>query len=343
MGYNHEYISYCRLCIIRRGTTEMSDKKIVVAGGGVLGTQIGLICAYHGYDTTFWLRSESSIGRTTPKIERYSDLMIDDLAAAKALIGNPMGAFMYPKGLISEWNGITEEKIDAMIEDARKNFAEHIHIELDMAEAVRDAYLVIESMSEDPQAKIAVYTAMKDLLEEDTILCTNSSTLLPSMFAEYTGRPEKYCSLHFANTIWKNNTAEIMGHPGTSPEIFQQVVGFAASIGMVPLQLHKEQPGYILNSMLVPFLSAAQGLWANGVADPETIDLTWRLATSAPAGPFQILDIVGLETAYNINQMKPASQEEGTTEYKIGKLLKEKIDRGEKGVNFGKGFYDYTK
>ena len=63
--------------------------------------------------------------------------------------------------------------------------------------------------------------------------------------------------------------------------------------------------------------------------------------TGAPAGPFQILDIVGLETAYNINQMKPAAQQEGTTEYKIGQLLKEKIDRGEKGVNFGKGFYEY--
>ena len=319
----------------------MDVKKVVVAGGGVLGTQIGLMCAYQGFDTTFWLRSESSIGRTQPKIERYSALMLEDLLKAKALIGNPMGAFMYPKGLIRDWNSMTAEKIDKMAEDAKKRFAENVHIELDMAAAVKDAYIVIESMSENPEAKIGVYTAMKDLLDEDTILVTNSSTLLPSMFAEYTGRPEKYCSLHFANTIWKNNTAEIMGHAGTDPEVFRKVVAFAADIGMVPLQLYKEQPGYILNSMLVPFLSAAQGLWANGVSDPETIDLTWRLATGAPAGPFQILDIVGLETAYNINQMKPAAQQEGTTEYKIGQLLKEKIDRGEKGVNFGKGFYEY--
>ena len=324
-----------------REVNEMNARKVVVAGGGVLGTQIGLMCAYQGFDTTFWLRSESSIGRTQPKIERYSALMLEDLLKSKALIGNPMGAFMYPKGLIRDWNSMTAEKIDEMAEEAKKRFAENVHIELDMAKAVKDAYIVIESMSENPEAKIGVYTAMKDLLDEDTILVTNSSTLLPSMFAEYTGRPEKYCSLHFANTIWKNNTAEIMGHTGTDPEIFQKVVAFAADIGMVPLQLHKEQPGYILNSMLVPFLSAAQGLWANGVSDPETIDLTWRLATGAPAGPFQILDIVGLETAYNINQMKPAAQQEGTTEYKIGQLLKEKIDRGEKGVNFGKGFYEY--
>ncbi|MBQ9421582.1 MAG: 3-hydroxyacyl-CoA dehydrogenase [Lachnospiraceae bacterium] len=316
-------------------------KKVVVAGGGVLGTQIGLICAYHGFDTTFWLRSESSIGRTAPKIERYSGLMLEDLAKAKALVGNPMGAFMYPKGLIADWKGATAESIDALIETAKQRFADCIHLETDMAKALADADIVIESMSEDPQAKIGVYTAMKDLLPEKTILCTNSSTLLPSMFAEYTGRPEKYCALHFANTIWKNNTAEIMGHPGTDPDVYNAVVAFAGEIGMVPLQLHKEQPGYILNSMLVPFLSAAQGLWANGVSDPETIDLTWQLATGAPAGPFKILDIVGLETAYNINQMKPAAKEEGTIENRIGKLLKEKIDKGETGVNAGKGFYQY--
>lgn len=316
-------------------------KKIVIAGGGVLGTQIGLISAYHGFDTTFWLRSEGSIGRTQPKIERYSALMLEDLAKAKAMVGNPMGAFVYPRGLISEWKNTTAADIDALMEQAKKNFSELIHLETDMAKAVKGAYLVIESMSEDPAAKVQVYEAMKDLLDEDTILCTNSSTLLPSMFAEHTGRPGKYCALHFANTIWKNNTAEVMGHPGTDKDVYDAVVAFAAEIGMVPLQLHKEQPGYILNSMLVPFLSAAQALWANGVSDPETIDLTWELATSAPAGPFKILDIVGLETAYNINQMKPASQQEGTIENRIGKLLKEKIDKGETGVNAGKGFYVY--
>ena len=87
--------------------------------------------------------------------------------------------------------------------------------------ALADADVVIEAMAEDPKAKIAIYTDMKDLLPEKTVLLTNSSTLLPSTFASYTGRPEKYLALHFANTIWKNNTAEVMGHPGTDPEIFK--------------------------------------------------------------------------------------------------------------------------
>ena len=321
----------------------MRLQKVVVAGGGVLGTQIGLMCAYVGKDVTFWLRSEGSIGRTKPKIERYCGLMLEDLLKAKTLIGTPMGAYVYPKGLIRDWKSTTSETIDSLIEQAKKNFAEHVHIELDMAKAVADADVVIESMSEDPKAKIGVYEAMRDLLPEKTLLFTNSSTMLPSTFAEYTGRPEKYCAVHFANTIWKNNTAEIMGHAGTDPEVFKEAVAFADEINMIPLELHKEQPGYILNSMLVPFLSAAQALWATDVADVSTIDKTWELATGAPAGPFKILDIVGLETAYNINQMKPEAQIEGSVTNLLGKLLKEKIDKGETGVNAGKGFYDYSK
>ena len=321
----------------------MAMNKVVVAGGGVLGTQIGLMCAYTGHDVTFWLRSESSIGRTTPKIKLYKKAMLDDLAAAKNLIGNPLGKLLYPKGLITAWDEITAEAIDALIAKGDKNMTDNVHIELDMAKAVSCADIVIESMAEDPDAKIDVYEQMKDLLDPDTILVTNSSTLLPSMFAQYTGRPEKYLSLHFANTIWKNNTAEIMGHPGTDPEIYKKVVEFAKEINMISLELKKEQPGYILNSMLVPFLSAAQALWAKEVADPQTIDLTWRLATGAPKGPFEILDIVGLETAYNINQMKPEAQDPDSTIHKIGLLLKEKIDKGETGINAGKGFYEYKK
>ena len=317
------------------------SKKITLIGGGVLGVQIGLMCAYTGHDTTFWLRSEGSIGRTQPKIDLYSEWMLSDLEAAKQLIGNPMGKFLYAKGLIKDWDGISAEAIDGLIAQAKENFAKLIHIELDMAKAVEDADFVIEAMAEDPAQKIDIYKQLKDLLSEKTILLTNSSTLLPSMFAEYTGRPEKYCALHFANTIWKNNTDEVMGHPGTDPEVFKKTVELAVEINMIPLELHKEQPGYILNSMLVPFLSAAQGLWARGVADPATIDLTWELATGAPKGPFKILDIVGLETAYNINLMKPETKVEGSDSWMISKLLKEKIDKGETGVNAGKGFYDY--
>ena len=319
----------------------MDLRKVTIVGGGVLGSQIGLMCAYVGKEVTFWLRSEGSVERTKPKLERYSELMINDLLGAKALVGSPMGKYSYPRGLIRDWDSATAESIDDLAEAAKERFEKNIRIELDLAEALSDADVVIEAMAEDPKAKIQIYTDMKDLLPEKAVLLTNSSTLLPSTFASYTGRPDKYLALHFANTIWKNNTAEVMGHSGTDPQIFSETVQFADEINMIPLQLHKEQPGYILNSMLVPFLTAAQALLATGVSDFKTIDLTWELATGAPAGPFKILDIVGLETAYNINRMKPDAQVEGSVSNLIGKLLKEKIDKGETGVNSGIGFYNY--
>ncbi|GAE48099.1 3-hydroxybutyryl-CoA dehydrogenase [Mesobacillus boroniphilus JCM 21738] len=140
------------------------------------------------------------------------------------------------------------------------------------------------------------------------MFATNTSTLLPSQFADATGRPEKFLALHFANEIWKNNTAEVMMHPGTDKEVFNDLLEFAKAIGMVALPLYKEQPGYILNSLLVPFLEAGQMLLMKEVADPETIDKTWMIATGAPKGPFAILDIVGI-TTHTISPMPKAKLE----------------------------------
>ena len=85
-----------------------------------------------------------------------------------------------------------------------------------------------------------------------------------------------------------------MQHAGTDQRVFQDVVEFAKAIGMIALPLYKEHPGYILNSLLVPLLDAAQLLFLNEVADVETIDKTWMIATGAPEGPFAILDTVGI-------------------------------------------------
>lgn len=318
-------------------------KKVVLAGGGVLGVQIALMCAYTGHDTTFWLRSEGSIGRTQPKIEHYKAAIFEELEKAKRLIGNPMAAYLYPRGLFAGPEELEASKIDQKIAQAKENFDKILHIELDMGKAFADADIVIEAMSEATKAKTDLFERMQKYLPEKTILLTNSSTLLPSTLAESTGRPDRFCALHFANSIWRQNTAEVMGHPGTSKEVYDQTVAFAREINMIPLQLHKEQPGYILNSMLVPLLNSAGSLLAKGIADPETIDLTWELGTGAPKGPFKIFDIVGLDTAYNICVMQPEAQKEGTPLHNFVKILKDKIDKGEKGINFGKGFYEYDK
>ena len=320
----------------------MSINKVVIAGGGVLGSQISLMCAYTGIDTTILILKTDPMDQTEAKLKRYSAMMTEDLELAKKELGKDEAKAKYPHGMISDWNSMTEEVLDELITRTKKNVAENIRIVNELsANVFKDADLVIEAVTENPDVKIAFYESVKDMLPEKTMVVSNSSTLLPSRFAEHTGRPEKFCNLHFANTIWRCNTAEIMGHEGTDPEVFNRIVAFADQLNMIPLPLHKEQPGYILNSVLVPWLAAGEALWVNGVADPETIDLTWKAGLGCPFGPFEHIDVIGLDTVYAINKMKPDAQVEGSTIYKLNQLLKEKIDRGETGVNAGIGFYDY--
>lgn len=311
----------------------MNIKNVVVAGGGVLGSQIAFQAAYKGFNVKVWLRMESSIGRAKPKFERVEKIYLETLQAMKT---KPQA---YCRGLAGNPK-LTKAQIDELIEKAA-HAMDQIEFTLSHEEAAKDADLVIEAIAENPAEKVEFYQTMAKYLPESAIIVTNSSTMLPSAFAESTGRPEKYLALHFANEIWRNNTAEVMGHAGTNPEAYKEVVEFAEALGMIPLQLKKEQPGYILNSLLVPFLNSAQALLATGVADPETIDKTWQLGTGAPLGPFRILDIVGLTTAYNIVIMNPEAKDPETVPAKIAALLKEYIDAGKTGINAGEGFYKY--
>lgn len=312
----------------------MDIQNVTVAGGGVLGSQIALQSAYKGFNVTIWLRSEGSIERCRPKLERLRGIYKSTLEALKT---NPAA---YCRGLTDSAD-VPAAKLDELIAKVDTAF-DSIKLTCDFNEAFGNADLVIEAIAEVLSEKDAFYREACPHMPERTIICTNSSTLLPSAMVGYTDRPDKFLALHFANNIWKNNTAEVMGQPATSPEAYQTVVEFARAIGMIPLELKKEQPGYLLNSMLVPFLNSAEALLANGVADVETIDAAWTLGTGAPLGPFRILDIVGLNTAYNIVAASPAAADPDSVAGKIAATLKSYIDAGKTGVNAGEGFYKYN-
>jgi 3-hydroxybutyryl-CoA dehydrogenase len=130
-----------------------------------------------------------------------------------------------------------------------------------------------------------------------------------------------------------------MGHPGTAPETFDRVVKFAKEIGMVPIPIRKEQPGYVLNSVLVPFLHAATELVVNDVSDPFSIDKTWMIGTGAPVGPFGILDKIGMNTAHNVNMLALSMGDELAK--RRADFFQKMIDEGKIGVETGEGFYKY--
>ena len=269
----------------------MSFKKIVVAGGGVLGCQIAYQAAYKGYDVTIWHRSYSSIGRSQPKLDRIHAIYIKELKALKYKIGSLSAD--YPKGLVEDFSSLTPSKVDELTARAERAY-KNICMAVDLNEAMEETDLVIECLPENEEQKMEFFRRISEVLPAKTVLVTSSSTMLPGTFAEDTGRPDKFLAVNFAGEIWAKNIAEIMGHHGTDQKAYDQVTAFAKSIGMEPLCLKKEHPGYILNSLLMPFLEAAKKLQEEEVADAETIDRTWKLATGAPEGPFRIMEEAGL-------------------------------------------------
>ena len=321
----------------------MNYKKIVVAGGGILGSQIAFQAAYSGFDVTVLVR-EGSEGETEKKLIELRDTYIQTIKKMDTKVGKEP----------SNWaKGIADRKTfrKRICINKAKNTLDRIIIETNQSIALSNADLLIESITEIFDVKKEFYEQIAPLLPEKTVIVTNSSTLLPSKLAKYTGRPNKYLSMHFANHIWKNNIAEVMAQEDTDPKYIDEISSFAEAIHMIPLVARSEKSGYLLNSMLVPFLLSAMDLVANGISDPETIDKAWTLGTGAPNGPFQIIDVVGLETARNIvlqyqkvpNLFDPLLRKMMLPYNYDGmlRILNEYIDAGKSGRAAGEGFYKY--
>ncbi len=322
----------------------MKYKNIVVAGGGVLGSQIAFQCAYCGFNVTVLVINEEGKKALDDKIKNLKKVYTDTIKVMNTKAGKAPG--LWARGIAD----INHHNLDKCLNRVKNAV---VKTEIDQAKALANADLVIESITEIFDVKKNFYQEIAPLLPEKTVIVTNSSTLLPSKLAKFTGRPNKYLAMHFANSIWKNNIAEIMRHADTDEKYFKEIIKFAEAINMVPLAAKEEKAGYLLNSLLVPFLLCAMDMYANGVSDPETIDKAWTLGTGAPKGPFQILDTVGLETAKNIvlqyqkvpdlldplfKKMMLPYNFDGMLE-----LLNLYIDKGLMGKATGEGFYKYDK
>ncbi len=311
-------------------------KNIVVAGGGVLGSQIAFQAAYCGFNVKIWLREKCSIDHTKPKLDNLKKVYIDTINKMDTKEGRKLENWAMG---ISDYDNFDKKECLKKVESAFQN----IKFELDMELCLKEADLVIEALAEDIKVKSAFYEKISSLILDKTIIVTNSSTLLPSKLSKFIDKKERFLALHFANSIWKNNTAEVMAHKDTDKKVFDKVMKFAEDIRMVALPVRKEKSGYLLNSMLIPFLFAGLDLYVNGISDPESIDKAWTLGTSSPKGPFEILDVIGLNTAYNIVLMyvKVPSFLAPYNFKGMEKLLKKYIDEGKIGKSSGEGFYKY--
>ena len=286
-----------------------SLNNLTVLGGGVLGSQIAWHSAFKGKRVMVYDLHQQGLDSCELALNRYDAMYRGELDAS-------------------------EEDISGT--------RSRLEFTTDLATAVAGADLVIEAVPEIPEVKIQTYSDMAGLLPEHTLLATNSSTLLPHDFAAFTGRPEKYCALHFANKIWEMNIGEIMGHAGTSEATLAAVTRFAIEIGMVPIPVAREQNGYVLNSLLVPVLNAAQTLLTNGVATPEVVDRAYMIMNrGCTRGPFGILDIVGMTTAYNVFSYWGETNGDEQMSNNADYIKTHFIDQGKMGLASNEGFYRY--
>lgn len=210
-----------------------------------------------------------------------------------------------------------------------------IQFTLDPSEAVKDADFINESVTEEVDIKKKVWKQFGEIAPEKTWFTTNTSYLLPSMFAEESGRPDKFCAFHF-HDVFYSRVVDIMPHPGTDPVMIPMLEELGRKLNQVPVFVKKENPGYIFNTMLMALIGAAGKLLTREVGSIEDIDRSWMVNFHMPMGPFGILDSIGLDTAWHVTHKMPDAASQA-----FASLLKTYIDLGKLGEKTGEGFYSY--
>ncbi len=281
-------------------------KQVLIIGSGNMGQQIGFQIAVSGYNVILYDISQNCLDKAMDRIAKLAKTYIaagrlNDQSAADAL--------------------------------------KRIRATVDAEDAGKSVDFVSESVPEDPDLKGRVFAQFNKICPVHTIFTTNTSSLIPSMFAQATGRPGRFAAFHFHDVRF-NNIVDIMPHQGTSPETVELIKAFAERIGQVAIVLHKENFGYVFNAMLMELLKSAQSLAANEVASVEDVDRAWMGVMHTMVGPFGIMDSIGLDTVWKVSDYW-ANILKDPQAIANAAFLKKYVDEGNVGVKTGKGFYSY--
>ncbi len=281
-------------------------KTVLIIGAGTMGQQIGFQCAVSGFDVIIYDVADGMLETAKNRMEKLA------------------GTYIASGRLTDETAGAALAKI-SMTTDARK--------------AGKSADFVSESVPEDPMLKGRVFAQFNEICPAHAIFTTNTSSLVPSMFAQATGRPERFAAFHFHDTR-VTRIIDIMPHPGTSPEVVEIIEAFACKIGQIPILLKTENAGYVFNAMIMELCKSAQSLAANDVASIEDIDRAWMGVMHTLVGPFGIMDSIGIDTVWKVTDYW-AKIVKNPQQTKNAAFMKAYVDRGDLGEKTGKGFYTY--
>jgi len=202
-----------------------------------------------------------------------------------------------------------------------------------------DRQLVIEAIVEEIGPKNELFSVLDDLCGPEAIFASNTSSLTITDMAVATKRPDRLVGLHFFNPVPVMELVEVVRTIATSEEVFSAVFAFAEALGKKPITA-KDNSGFVVNLLLVPYMLDAIRQLERGVASMEDIDQAMTLGLGHPMGPFTLCDFVGIDTVYRISEIM--FEEYREARYAPPPLLKRVVSMGRFGRKTGKGFYDWS-
>ncbi|MFZ3589509.1 3-hydroxyacyl-CoA dehydrogenase family protein [Bacillus sp. DJP31] len=286
--------------------SELQINRIVVVGAGQMGHQIGMLAALGGYETIIQDSNEAAIQKAKISLN----------------------------GIMTKWvekGRLTEEQMHAAFE--------RLQFTTQLEEAARNADFVIEAVVEKLEVKREVFQLLDKLTPPHTILASNSSTIVSSLLAEVTSRPDKVCNMHFFFPPLVMDCVEVVMSEQTSEETAKITMEVCKQLNRTGVLLKKEVSGFIANRILGALQREAVSLYESGIADFKDIDIICRKALNHPIGPFELMDLSGIDIGYYVMQQRFA--ETGDPADQPPQCIQEKVEQGHLGRKTGKGFYDY--
>jgi 3-hydroxybutyryl-CoA dehydrogenase len=280
-------------------------RRVGVLGGGQMGAGIAQAAARAGFDTVVREVTEALAQRARAGVER---------SIAKGV----------------ELGKVAPEERDAAL--GRLAFTTR-------ADDLAACDVVVEAVVEDLEVKNALWRELDALCPAHTIFASNTSSLTIAAMAAATARPDRVVGLHFFNPVAVMRLVEVVRTVTTSEATFERAVDFARRLGKEPIRC-KDNSGFVVNLLLVPYLLDAVRALERGVATVEDIDAGMRLGTGHPMGPFALLDFMGLDTIHRMANIMFDEYREHR--YAPPPLLKRMVLAGMYGRKSGRGFYDYS-
>ncbi len=207
-------------------------------------------------------------------------------------------------------------------------------------EGIENADLVVEAATENLDVKVALFKSLDAKMKPGAILSSNTSSISITRLAGQTSRPEKVIGMHFMNPVPLMKLVELVRGVQTSAETYDAVVALSEKLGKTVIT-SKDQPGFVVNRMLVPFLNEACFALQEGLGTPEDIDQGAKLGMNHPMGPLELADLIGLDTLLFIAEV--LHREFGDDKYRPATLLRNLVAAGWYGRKVGRGFYVYDE